>query len=688
MLHNIDFLVKFMKICHHTFIRLITASLLIFPLVLSADNYTIAPLGSPRILLSDNTTLSRLQTLMQANTTSATRFKEIVDNQIAGVDEYWYFQYWHAALLGKVLNQAHYCQYAVKKTDEFIKSEEVIINKNQRPTIAYDSYLEIGPIIANTSIVYDWCRSTMDNTQRQRWRKYANQAVWNIWHPAQAKWGNKSHPWSGWAIDNPSNNYYYSFLEATMLLGLATYGENAQALTWLNQFRITKLENQLFPTFNQTLQGGGSREGTGYGVSMQELWRLYDWWEHSTGERIADNTLHTKASLAAMLFQITPSLVRLNPTGDHARDSTAMLFDYHRNYLQILMQLYPDELASGIAKTVLANSSVKEMQSPFMFVWDYLYDSSNISSQSPTLLNTVYHSKGTGQLAIRSDWNLNPKNATHINFICGAYTENHAHRDQGSFTLFQRNWLAYDANIDSHSGIQQEEPFHNLVRFEKNGTLLNQGMSFVNEAAPCMLRGLAQKNYYTYAMADIKPVYKLHPEIIRNEREMIFISPSILVLLDRINTNTNTKKIWTLNLPQKPSISGNKTTLIRKTNTIQHQLDVIRLSPIKPIIKINDWKLINADLSNGYRLDVTDNSTSPTYFLHVFDINKSVKIANLINNSLQIGTYIELNNNKKINIKFNKNTRGGSIIIKNSLSNLIVNEDLPTTIQTLNLYKK
>ena len=118
-----------MKICYHAFIKLIIANILIFPLVLSANNYTLAPLGSPRILLSDNSTLSRLQTLMQTNAVSATRFKEIVDNQISGVDDYWYFQYWHAALLGKVLNQAHYCGYAVQKTDEFIKYGNTIWEK-------------------------------------------------------------------------------------------------------------------------------------------------------------------------------------------------------------------------------------------------------------------------------------------------------------------------------------------------------------------------------------------------------------------------------------------------------------------------------------------------------------------------------------------------------------------------------
>ena len=35
------------------------------------------------------------------------------------------------------------------------------------------------------------------------------------------QWGGQSFPWSGWAIDDPANNYYYSFLQATMFWTLA-----------------------------------------------------------------------------------------------------------------------------------------------------------------------------------------------------------------------------------------------------------------------------------------------------------------------------------------------------------------------------------------------------------------------------------------------------------------------------------
>ena len=103
------------------------------------------------------------------------------------------------------------------------------IAANQRATVAGDSYLEVGPMVGSVALVYDWTYSLLTPTQRTRWITYANQAVWNVWNYQQAKWGNTTYAWSGWSIDNPSNNYYYSFLKATMLLGLASQGDNSQA---------------------------------------------------------------------------------------------------------------------------------------------------------------------------------------------------------------------------------------------------------------------------------------------------------------------------------------------------------------------------------------------------------------------------------------------------------------------------
>ena len=179
----------------------------------------------------------------------------MVDSQLAGGNIYG-FEPWYAALMYQVTGEQRYATYAIQQTDAFVASEEALINANQRATVAGDSYLEVGPIIGSLAVTYDWTYDLLTPAQRTRWINYANQAVWNVWNYQQAKWGNTTYAWSGWSIDNPSNNYYYSFLRATMLVGLATQGENPQAQRWLDKFRLEKMEGQLFPTFNRDLAGG------------------------------------------------------------------------------------------------------------------------------------------------------------------------------------------------------------------------------------------------------------------------------------------------------------------------------------------------------------------------------------------------------------------------------------------------
>jgi len=181
---------------------------------------------------------------------------------------------------------------------------------------------------------------------------------------------------------------------------------------------------------------------------MKGLFDLYYWWEKSTTERIADLTPHTLASFDKFMHDIVPTLDRVAPTGDHARDSTASLFDYHREYLEILSRLYPADVMAGLSKTLLSQSSVKSMSQGFEAWIDYVYDQSDIATQPMTRLPTAHWGAGTGQFSMRSAW---ATDASYANLICGPYTESHAHHDQGSFVFFKGNWLAFDENIDSHS---------------------------------------------------------------------------------------------------------------------------------------------------------------------------------------------------------------------------------------------
>ena len=117
------------------YVRRLSMSIAVLGFALSASAYgavTIAPLGSPRILVSDADTLAHLRGLLNSNAESAVRFKTMVDNQIAGVNNYYGFEPWYAALMGQITGVQSYCSYAVTQTEDFVASEEALIQANQR----------------------------------------------------------------------------------------------------------------------------------------------------------------------------------------------------------------------------------------------------------------------------------------------------------------------------------------------------------------------------------------------------------------------------------------------------------------------------------------------------------------------------------------------------------------------------
>ncbi len=614
--------------------------------------------GHPRILLNHASTRACLVGMLAGNHEAAQRFKEWVDNALNGGDAYG-FEPWHAALLYQTTGQAHYAAAAVQRTEAFVAAEEALIASGARPAAAYDSYLEVGGLVGGLALVYDWCFDHLLASQRQRWLAYANQAVSNVWNPDTASWGGRLTPWSGWSIDNPSNNYYYSFLRATMLLGLASSGENAQAAGWLNRFRNDKIAAQLVPTFNAELAGGGSREGTGYGTAMKNLWQLYDWWERSTGERIATLGGHSLASLPHFVHNVVPTLDRIAPTGDHARDSSAALFDYHREYLLGLINLFPQERAAGAAADLLAQSTQPRMTYGFERVFDFINAVPRLPATRLDELATTYWGAGTGQLLMRSDWS---RDAAWANFICGPYTESHAHRDQGSFVLYRGAWLAWDANIASLSGIEQDEEMHNLVRIESGGRTVRQE----GGANGCKLLALADQALFTYALADVTPVYDGHAAVAKVEREFLFIRPATFVVFDRVQSAPGTRRVWMLNLPEAPQFSGAGFSLVQGGS----RLDVHRLAPSGA----------TAQWVGGARVEVAQSTGTESLFLHVLGTNGAVSAAQRNDQPGQTGTEFTLADGRRVLLRFDNVARGGTLELRSAGGGLLFQGPLPTTV--------
>jgi hypothetical protein len=593
----------------------------------------------PRIKISVNAAAA--QAAYDAQTPAAVRFAKMVDRWVADPRSIYGFFPWNAAWMGQLTGDAKYCTAAVSAIDSFVSSEQALIDSGSDPTVAHDDYYSLGDDIGDLAIVYDWCYSSIDSDRRQAWLGYAQQAVWNVWNPDDAKWGATKSPWVGWAIDDPENNYYYNFLRATMLLGLAAHGEYDGIDAWTAQFHDTKVMDEMDPHFDSNVVGGGSREGTGYGVSLRRLWELYDIWQASTGENLAIKSGHTRASMLFMMHEIVPTLDRVAPTGDQSRDSTAMLFDYHRHFLQGLVTLFPGDPLAPKAKSLIAASSVPEMTQQFMYGFD-LIATNDVASSGFDGLNTAYYGSGTGQLFARSGWDTH---ATWINMNAGPYTQSHAHQDQGALMIYKDGWLAYDPCVDSRSGLPQAIEDHGTLRVVNGSTSAQQKVG-----AASTVVALHQGTGYVHLAADLTPVYGT--AVSKFQRELVYLEPDTVVIFDRVVSTDS--QVWSLAFPTEPTISGATT----KVTAAGHTLTVQRLTQPGASSSIHAYNT-DSDFSGGYRLDETLAGGDHAW-LHVAYVDGAVTAVTATDAT---SANITLAGGKLVHISFSPSAVGGTLKI-------------------------
>jgi hypothetical protein len=508
------------------------------------------------------------------------RFKGWVDDAVAG-DPGYEFSATDAAYMFRLTGQAQYATLAVQMVEDQVAAAEAAIAANHAPEVAGDDYLQIGDMLRDLALTYDWCAASVSSSQRTRWAAYAEQAIQNVWNPDQAEWGGHPFPWSGWSIDNPANNYYYSFLEATMYWALAVDSAN-----W-KQF----LQTQKLPPLQQYfagIDGGGSQEGTGYGLSHRTLFSLYRLWRDATGSDLANANDHLTASIEWWIHSTVPTLDRVAPIGDQSRVSVPVIYDYHRDLVLEARKMTTDADALSNASWWLHSISEQQMQSGFNFRHDLL--PAGDGGAPPAEL--VYHATGTGQLFARTGWDTG---AMWLQFSAGPYVESHAHQDQGAFTLFQNDWLAVTENIWSHSGIQQGTEVHNMLRFEHAGTIVEQHTDTTST-----MNVTPGANGAVHALADLTPAYAGDPAVTSWQRTLDF-ADRILTIDDRFALGSNTQAIFQIDVPVQPTISGNTATA--------GALKIRVITPANATLSAVDWTGVDSDYLSGWRIDITGAAT-------------------------------------------------------------------------------
>ncbi|MBL4607986.1 MAG: hypothetical protein JKY01_09190, partial [Pseudomonadales bacterium] len=195
------------------------------PQVMGASDQAFGASGHPYLLFSPER-VAKLRAKLINNVAGATKFKTIVDKQVDGA-KYYGFESKFVAFMYPITGDDKYCQFAVEQTDQLVILEEQNIKTFAdggafKVLAAYDSFLYVGKRVGGVAAVYDWCYGALTSSQKQRWIAYGNEVLFNLWNYKEAAWGGRAKTGNGYATSNPLNNYYYSFLEATMYFGLAT----------------------------------------------------------------------------------------------------------------------------------------------------------------------------------------------------------------------------------------------------------------------------------------------------------------------------------------------------------------------------------------------------------------------------------------------------------------------------------
>ncbi|HZT78198.1 MAG TPA: hypothetical protein VFA27_16200 [Vicinamibacterales bacterium] len=485
------------------------------------------PSARPFISLND-------YTVSGANTPAARRLIDAANQTLAGNPPY-LFGSRHMVLAFRLTGDARYLQWAITDQEQVVTDAEAAIAAGHEPAIAGDSYLDIGAYLDDLALTYDTAFDRLTADQRTRWAAFAEQAIFNLWHPNDAAWGGVSHPWSGWAICDPGDNYHYSFMRATMLWALAT-----QDTSWFD-FLQTQKFGPLVDYF-AALPGGGTREGTGYGTALNDLFGDYIYWKASTGEDLAALSPHTRETIDYWVHATVPTLDRFAPIADLSRESIPNIFDYQVNLVEQAVRLSEGTVQARHGVWWLQNNSLKNgVGFPFNLFAELLPRVD--PAEQPTDL--MYFASGAGALFARTAWTTD---ASWIAFIAGKYDQSHAHQEQGNFTFFKHDWLSVTSNIWSHSGIHQEVEVNNIIRFQRaNGDTIPQNQG---DNGSTMTPSTA--NGETTVTADLSNAYSDNRSAVQSWTRTLQLNGDVLRVIDSCTVASGVTPVFQVNVPVQP----------------------------------------------------------------------------------------------------------------------------------------
>ncbi len=399
--------------------------------------------------------------------------------------------------------------------------------------------------------------------------------VWPETNPARA---------GAWGVENPADNYFWEFVRATWLAGLA-----------LDDAALIALSRQKWQKGLTWLQehepAGVFAEGSNYGIGslvsiLQALCSNFT----ATGEAVPD---WCRGALWAMFEMTSPGMGAKTPWGDQASSYPAVQSDTDR-FAALMMATFGS--LPGPARYWLDNIARNRSKRAQSFWFEFMMYPSHIppvTYQNPDAI--VYADSGTGYVSTRSGWE---KDAIQVQVMCGPTFS--THQDAcGTFVVCRGNdWLIGHAKQWSASGLQHGAEFVNCISVDGRGqdNMLDKTAYVLQsvDKAGYTLWQIEGGQAYDYSLSSSNRIHPLKSW----RRTLMYVKPDILFVHDRVEKAKATSSVvWNLNHHQTIVPGENGWITIKEGASEARVTQMIPNAPISltplalgPAAAVSSWK--------------------------------------------------------------------------------------------------
>lgn len=451
----------------------------------------------------------------------------------------------------------------------------------------------VGAEVFQLAIAYDWLHDRLQPAlllQLQSVLEKWGQWIWPETNPTRA---------TAWQIDAPWSNYYWEYMRACWLAGLALEGDSPVGDTLLNLAR-NRWTMRALPWLTEHAPAGYMAEGSNYGAgSLVSLLECVYADRTARGFAIAP---WVQEAFETVIQMTSPGMGIKAAFGDQSSAYKGVHSDTDR-MIGLLMATFGG--AAGQARWWLDSIARNRSKRAQELMWDYLFypsDTPPFTNYAPPIFR---YDAGAGYVSTRGG---PERDAVQVQVVCGP-TVSGDHMDAAGTLIVTRgnDPLIDHAKRWSASGLQHGAEYVNLPTVDGRGQN-NQAdqTARITKAEDTERTTLIQMDLgqaYNYDIGGAQATRFIKP-LKSFRRTLLFLRPGILFVHDQIEKNNPASIVaWHLNHHQGLISAGQGGFMVKEAAS---ELHVKALAPDVPL------SLNSVNLGSGGTISSWKTSIIPT----------------------------------------------------------------------------